>query len=207
MQSLTKPIPVFWVLSLLLFLAGCAHLDQETGKVDGGQDHGVSYSRLDDKESSSEGAPKREIDAVLRFIATAETGNKRFMRNEQTGGSGIISAGEFYHAASGHLCRYYFWSTSDPTSDAFHCTPSVACRDNTGDWFTVRRIVNLDWLRKHTPACLQNTRASRLDSQGGLEPASALGTGDLKPVLSNYAQKPNRIESLAKVRFVPAEEQ
>lgn len=206
MQSLTKPIPVFWVLSLL-FLAGCAHLDQEAGKVDGGLDHGVSYSRLGDKESSSEGASKRETDAVLRFIATAETGNKRFMRNEQTGGSGIISAGDFYHAASGHLCRYYSWSTSDPTSDAFLCTPSVACRDNTGDWFSARRIVNLDWLRKHMPACLQNTRASRLDFQGRLGPAPALVTRDVKPVLGNHTQKPNRIERFANAGFIPVEEQ
>jgi len=191
----------------MLFLAGCAHLNQETGKVRGGQDHGISNSQPDEKDSSSEGAMTPGTGAVLRFIATAETGKKRLLRNELTGGSGTISAGDFYHAASGHLCRYYSWSTSDPTSDAFHCTPSVACRDNTGNWYTVRQIVNFDWLRKHVPECLQNTRARQSDHLGKLEPPFALDTGVLNPVFGKQAHEPNRIERLAKAGFVLVEEQ
>jgi hypothetical protein len=83
-------------------------------------------------------------DAVLRFVASAKVGETRKIANGHSGESVLISVGEFYHAASGHLCRRFFRSISGKAVKPRTCTSRIACRDRTGNWYRVRQIVNLD---------------------------------------------------------------
>lgn len=92
-------------------------------------------------------------DAILMFVASAEEGETEMITSRLSSESALISVGEFYNAASGRLCRHFF--SSIPGTEIKHhaCTSRIACQYDTGDWYLVRQIVNIDQSAIHASGC------------------------------------------------------
>jgi hypothetical protein len=124
----------------LFLLTGCAPLNPNTGQ----EPASTIHVARGEPRVTEEGQRILSDDVVLRFVASAEVGETRMITNGRSGKSVLISVGEFYQAASGHLCRCFFRSISDKTVKPRTCTSRIACRDRTGGWYRVRQIVNID---------------------------------------------------------------
>jgi hypothetical protein len=124
----------------LSLLTGCVQLNPNTGQGPASTMHGARG----ELPVTEEGQKILSDDAVLRFVASAEVGETKMITNGRSGESILIAVGEFYQAASGHLCRRFFRSIPDKAGKRRTCASRIACRDHTGDWYRVRQIVNLD---------------------------------------------------------------
>ena len=122
----------------LSLLTGCAQLNPNTEQGLASAMHVAQGGPV------TEGQRISSNDAVLRFVTSAEVGETRMITSGRSGVRVLISVGEFYHAASGHLCRRFFRSIPDKEVKPRTCTSRIACRDRTGDWYRVRQIVNVD---------------------------------------------------------------
>jgi hypothetical protein len=124
----------------LSLLTGCAQLNPNTGQGLASTMH-VARGK---PPVTPQGQRILFDDAVLRFVASASVGETKMITNGRSGESVLISVGEFYQAASGHLCRRFFRSIPDKAVKPRTCTSRIVCRDRIGDWYRVRPIVNLD---------------------------------------------------------------
>lgn len=138
----------------LSLLTGCAQLNPNPGRGLASTMHGA-------RGEPHVTAEQRILsdDAVLRFVASAEVGETRMITNGRSGESVLISVGEFYQAASGHLCRRFFRSIPDKAVKQHACTSRIACRARTGDWYQVRPIVNIDQAEIGISGCLSTRMA------------------------------------------------
>jgi hypothetical protein len=133
----------------LSLLTGCAQLNPNTSQGPASRMHAARGG-----PPVTAGQRNLSDDAVLRFVASAEVGETRMITNGRLGEGVLIAVGEFYQAASGHLCRRFFRSIPDKAVKPSLCTSHIACRDRTGNWYRVRQIVNLDQPEIGISGCL-----------------------------------------------------
>jgi hypothetical protein len=134
----------------LSLLTGCAPLNPNTGQEPASTIHVARR----EPPVTEEGQRILSDDVVLRFVASAEVGETRMITDGRSGESVLISVGEFYQAASGHICRRFFRSIPDKAIKQRACTSRIACRDRAGDWYRVRQIVNIDQAGIGISGCL-----------------------------------------------------
>jgi len=134
----------------LSVLAGCAQL-----KTDSTQSEYINVSVGKNKVTSNDLLVSHSIN-VLNFVALAETGESRIVKDEQRSESNLLTAGEFYHSASGNLCRRFTKETTKYDVQQQVCNFLVACRNQAGDWYQVRQIINIDQLEKGIAKCVRH---------------------------------------------------
>lgn len=139
---------------LLSLLAGCAQLNHDLKKSE--QDD----ASAEQSEKVSEVSIDPRADNIINFVISAEVGETRTIKDTQEGESKFITVGSFYHAASGRMCRRFTKETKKSNVKRSVCNSLVVCRNQTGDWYQVRQIVNVEHPKKSDLRCAYKTKQS-----------------------------------------------
>jgi hypothetical protein len=131
----------------LSLLVGCAQLNPDLSKLE------QVDMLTGQSETISKVSPNSRANNILNFVIPAEVGETRTIKDAQESESILIIVGNFYHAASGRLCRRFTKETTKSDMRQRICNTQVACRNHEGDWYQVRQIVNVDHPKKSDLRC------------------------------------------------------
>lgn len=131
-------------------LAGCVQLtpdlmESEQALKSDGQNEAVSKTSPD--------APSNDI---LSFAISAEVDETRTLNDALKNESILITAGIFYHAASGKLCRKFTEETIKNDMRQHICNSRVVCHSQAGNWYQVRQIINIYQPEKDIVKCAES---------------------------------------------------
>ncbi len=134
----------------LSVLTGCAQLTPDLTESE------QALKLADQNEAVSKISPDSPSNDILSFIILAEVGETRTLKDAIKNESILITAGVFYHAASGKLCRKFTKESINSNIMQSICNSQITCRNHAGDWYQVRQIVNVDQPGKGIVKCVHH---------------------------------------------------
>ena len=113
---------------ILLFLVGCATLEQESA-----QQKDIADPLYEDLDHGALQNARNALQLALESLRSRAT----YKWQDSTGSNGSVTPTRTFRIATGHYCREYTEVVSGPTGMA--STIRVACRNADGIWKVARR--------------------------------------------------------------------